>query len=269
MRRYMDKIFDDIESLLRPQGDADEAAPAVEPVIGVDEPSPEALDPSPLDVATLGELIAERFPRDEPGDSPSLAALVEQLAALDVTTVGHLKAALSNLEEGQVARLMDYPTETTRIRKLEDELLAVFLDRYIEAAPDADRQQLLRLRLRRVRGRFTIYSLEGPGGTQRPVAAARAVRNLVEFVAALEGIAATTISGVISANQSDIAPGWFPREVRTSEGPVYVATNLSRSYAESLMRQLVSRVPGSRMRVKRAGDLLFEAPPGTSLVDSA
>ncbi|MEH1056884.1 hypothetical protein V6U89_16970 [Micromonospora sp. CPCC 206171] len=268
MRRYMDKIFDEIEELLRPQ-DAGEVAPAGEPVIGVDEPSPEALNPTPLDLATLGELIADRFPRDEPGDPPSLAVLVDQLAALDVTTIGQLEAALSNLEEGQVARLMDYPTETTRIRKLDDELLAVFRDRYVGAAKDADRQQLLRLRLRRVRGRFTIYSLEGPKGTRRPVAAARAVRDLVKFVAEREGIAATIINGAVGANQNDVTPGYFPREVQTSAGPVYVATNLSRSHAESLMDKLVARVPGSGLRVKRAGDLLFEAPPGISAADSA
>jgi hypothetical protein len=87
--------------------------------------------------------------------------LVEQLATLDVTTVGELEAALSSLDEGQVARLMDYPTETTGTRKLHDELLAVFLDRYVGAARDADRQQPLRLRLRRVRGRFTITPWKG------------------------------------------------------------------------------------------------------------
>ncbi|MEV1320060.1 hypothetical protein AB0J14_28740 [Micromonospora arborensis] len=268
MRRYMDKIFDEIEEFLRPQ-DTGDVAPAGEPVIGVDEPSPEALNPTPLDPGTLGELIAHRFPGDEPGDPPSLNVLIDQLAVLDVTTIGQLEAALSNLVEGQVARLMDYPTETTRVRKLDDELLAVFLDRYVEAAGDAERRQLLRLRLRRVRGRFTIYSLDGPDGTRRPVAAARAVRDLVEFVAEREGIAATLISGAVGANKGDVTPGYFPREVQTSAGPVYVATNLSRAYAESLMRELVSRVPGSGLRVKRAGDLLSEAPPGLSTADSA
>ncbi|MEU2167944.1 hypothetical protein ACH47V_25585 [Micromonospora chersina] len=268
MRRYMDKIFDEIEELLRPQ-DADEVAPAGEPVIGLDEPSPEALNPTPLNLETLGKLIAERFPSDEPGDPRSLALLVDQMSVLDVSTIGQLEAALSNLEAGQVARLMDYPTETTRARKLDDELLAIFLDRYVEAAEDADRRQLLRLRLRRVRGRFTIYSLEGPNGTRRPVAAARAVRDLVEFVAEREGIPATLISGAVGADQNDVTPGYFPKKVQTSAGPVYVATNLSRSHAESLMGKLVSRVPGSGLRVKRAGDLLFEAPPGTSATDSA
>ncbi len=186
-----------------------------------------------------------------------------------MTTVGQLKAALSNLEEGQVARLMDYPTETTRVRKLDDELLAVFRDRYVDAAGDAARQQLLRLRLRRVHGRFTIYSLEEPNRSRRPVAAARAVRDLVEFVAEHAGIPATTINGAVGASQSDVTPGYFPKKVLTSAGPVYVATNLTRAHAENLMRELVSRVPGSGLRVKRAGDPLCEAPPGISAADSA
>jgi ppGpp synthetase/RelA/SpoT-type nucleotidyltranferase len=268
MRRYMDEIFDRIEELLRPQ-DVGDAAPTDEPVIRVGEPSPEALDPTPLDVNTLRDLIAERFPSDEPGDLPSLVVLVEQLAALGVTTIGQLEAALSNLDEGQIARLMDYPTDTTRVRKLDDELLAVFLDRYVEAAEETDRRQLLRLRLRRVRGRFAIYSLERLDGTQRPVAAARAVRDLVKLVAEREGIAATTIRGAVGTDQSDVTPGWFPKKVETSAGPAYVATNLSRSYAETLMCELVSRIPGSGVRVKRAGDLLFEAPPENSVADSA
>ncbi|MDO3685747.1 hypothetical protein [Micromonospora sp. C28ISP2-4] len=267
MRRYMDKIFDEIEEFLRPQ-DASDAAPAGEPVVGVDEPSPEALNPTPLTLGTLGEFIADRFPSDEPGDPQSLAVLIDQLTALDVTTIGQLQAALSDLDEGQVARLMDYPTETTVVRRLDDELLAVFRDRYVKATEDADRQQLLRLRLRRVRGRFTIYSLEEPGGTRRPVAAARAVRDLVKFVAEREGIAATIINGAVGANQNDVTPGYFPREVQTSSGPVYVATNLTRSHAESLMEKLVARAPGSSLRVKRAGDLLFEAPSGISEADS-
>jgi len=268
MRRYMDKIFDEIEELLRPQ-EASDLALADDPVIGVHESSPDPLNPTPLDLATLAELIADRFPNDEPGDLPSLAVLLEQLVALDLTTIGQLEAALSNLEEGQVARLMDYPTETTRVRKLDDELLAVFLDRYVEVAGDADQRQLLRLRLRRVRGRFTIYSLEEPNGTRRPVAAARAVRDLVKFVSEYAGIRSTIISGFVGANQTDVTPGYFPREVSTSAGPVYVATNLTRSHAEYLMRELVSRVPGSGLRVKRAGDLLCEAPPRTAAADSA
>jgi hypothetical protein len=91
----------------------------------------------------------------------------------------------------------------------------------------------------------------------------------VEFVAEREGIAATIISSAVGANRSDVTPGYFPKEVQTSAGPVYVATNLSRAYAESLMHELVSRVPGSGLRVKRAGDLLFEAPPRISAPDSA
>ncbi|MGI5238783.1 hypothetical protein [Dactylosporangium sp. CA-139066] len=75
MRRYMDEIFDKVEELLRPQEAGDDAPPD-ELVIGEDEPSPEAIDQTPLDLSTLSELIAVRFPRDEPGDLPSLAVLV-------------------------------------------------------------------------------------------------------------------------------------------------------------------------------------------------
>ncbi|GAA3397526.1 hypothetical protein [Cryptosporangium minutisporangium] len=256
MRRYMDEIFDKIEELIRPHG----AVPTDESVIDLDEPSPETLNSNPLDAAALGALIANRFPGDEPGDSLLQALILDQLSALEVTTIGQLEAALSDIEEGHVAKLMDYPTTTTGLRKLDDELLAIFRDRYVETAEGEDRQQLLRLRLRRVRGRFTIYSLEGLEETQRPVAAARAVRDLAKFVAEREGLAAATVTGAVGMSPDDITPGYFPKEVSTSAGSVYVATNLTRSYAEDLMRQLLSRVPGSGIRIRRAGDLLFETP---------
>jgi ppGpp synthetase/RelA/SpoT-type nucleotidyltranferase len=255
MRRYMDKIFDEIEELLRPQ----DVGPIGDPVQGIDEPSTQPFDPTPLSAETLNEFIANRFPNDEPGEASYLAALASQLSGLNIATVGQLDAALSVLEEGQVARLMDYPNKPNRIRKIDDELLHVFQDRYVDATDDLDRRRLLRLRLRRVRGRFTIYSLEGLDGTL-PVAAARAVRNLAKFVAERIGIERTTITGVIGANQSDVTPGWIPKEVETSVGSIYVATNLNRAHAEELMADLVSRVPGSGVQVRRAGDLLFPAP---------
>ncbi|MBU2666261.1 hypothetical protein KOI35_22420 [Actinoplanes bogorensis] len=259
MRRYMDKIFDEIEERLRPQA-AVEAGSADEPVLSEDEPPTEALDPTPIDADTLSAFIAARFPRDEPGDPWSIHELVDHLAALEVTTVGELEEVLANLDTGQVARLMDYPTETSGVRRLDDELLAVFLDRYVKAAAPG-RWSLLSLRLRRVRGQFTIYSLEDADGMRRPVAAARALRDVVRFVAAREGIAATIIDGAIATDRLHVPSGWAPKKVETSNGPVYVATNLTRASAESLMGQLVSRVPGSGLRIKRAGDLLFESPP--------
>ena len=260
MRRHMDLIFDEIEEFLHPQeiGDTHQADA---PVATVDEPAPEASNRTLLDIASLAELIADRFPANEPGDERSVGVLVEQLTVLGITAVGQLESALSALEEDEVTRLMDYPHAPTRVRMLDDELLYIFLDRYVEATDDVDRQQVLRLRLRRVRGRYTIYSLEGPAGAQRPVAAARLVRNLVKMIAERAGPEVVFVDGVISANQSDVSQGWMPREVKTSAGPVYVATNLNRNYAEQLMGELIKRIPGSGVRVMRAGDLIVEAPP--------
>ena len=93
----------------------------------------------------------------------------------------------------QVERLMDYPAKPTGARRLDDELLAVFTERYVDTAPEKSRRQLLWLRLGRVRGKFSICSLHDGHTEGRPVSAARAVRDLAHLVATTHGIRAAVV----------------------------------------------------------------------------
>lgn len=262
MRRVMDDLFGMIESRLitveAEELTSDNASEAGE---GSDEGFDEDSDPRELDPATLSELITQRFPNQELGDSATVSQLLSHLSELSVTTVGNLEAVLANVEAGHVARLMDYPSETSGVRRLDDELLASFTERYVEAATGEERKQFLRLRLRRVRGKFAIYSIDNNSSTsKRLITAAKAVRELASIVATSKGAAAASIDGAIASEKHELLPSTNARMVKTANGPVYVATNFTRSWAESVMCGLVERIPGSNLRVYRAGDLLVEAP---------
>ena len=262
MRRVMDDLFGMIEERLNTVAEGE----AVEPRLGeqddeLDEQSVEDSNPLALDQDTLGALIQSRFPDHELGDSSAIKELLEHLAVLDVLTIGKLEQDLANVAVGRVARLMSYPSETSGVRRLDDELLAIFTENYVETAVGEERKQFLRLRLRRVRGKFAIYSVDDrSSASRRLITAAKAVREVARVVANFEGIEAVNIDNAVATDEQRLLPSTNAVMVNTKYGPIFVATNFTRSWAESVMRELVSRTPGSSLRIYRAGDLLAEAP---------
>lgn len=266
MRHYMDELFGKIEARLiavDPAGASEQVS--AEP-LATEAPTVETEDDGSdddlrtLDGESLRELIATRFPAEEVGEHESTERLAQHLARLGLARIGELETALANVEEGQVARLMDYPRETSGARRLDDELLAIFQDRYVATAADDDREQFLRLRLRRVRGKFAIYSVDDGTGSSRLMTAASAVREIARLVASAENLEAASVPGAVSTNKSDLLPSTNPRIVRTVHGSIYVATSFTRAAAESIMGQLVERARVKPIRVFRAGDVLFGPP---------
>jgi len=261
MRRVMDDLFGSIEERLvttdqaQDLDDSDELVAVVE-----DERVVEDLDPRQLTEETLSELVASRFPGIDRGDHSAVRQLLEHIQALNIRSVGALEVALENVEQGQVARLMDYPGDTSGVRRLDDELLATFTEQYVEVEKAEDRKQFLRLRLRRVRGKFAIYAIEGATTPRRLMTAASAVRELTRIVADEYGLVAATVNDATTPDRSDLLPSSKPRTVKTNHGPMHVATNFTRAWAEEVMQTLVSRTPDSGIRVFRAGDVLFESP---------
>jgi len=115
--------------------------------------------------------------------------------------------------------------------------------------------------LRRVRGKFAIYSIDDGTRVTRPVAAADAVRQLVALVAGRYGPSAAVIDDAVALEAGVLMKSTHARVVKVGDVELYVATNLSRSWAEEIMRAPLDRAPGSGWRVIRAGDVLAEAPP--------
>lgn len=277
MRRVMDSLFSQIESKLNSIADpispqqiaewtapstkstaADDAAdlPGVQAEIEVTE---DGEDQTPLTVETLTELIRTRYPQSEVGERSEVEQLVRHLRLIDIDSIGGVEAALADVEPGRVARLMDYPKETVGSRRLDDELLASLTRRYVEADIEPERIQLLRVRLRRVGGKFAIYSVRTAGGSSPLMTAAGALRLLAAIVAGTRGPSFAEVDGVISADETALNPSAKAKIVRGRGQAVYVASNLTRAVAEETMSALVSRIPGSGVLILRGGDILLEA----------
>jgi len=258
MRRVMDNLFAQIEGVLISKDTEGEApAPVSAEEVGVES---EEVNETPISQTSLAEVVAVRHPGTERGEGRDYDVVLMQLDRLGITTVGQLDVALADLEPGYVAQLMDYPISTNGIRRLDDEILAAFSDKYVDAAADEKRKQLLELRLRRVRGKFAIYSVETGESSSPPMTAARTVRHLAAIVANTSGLEAAEVPGAISRVEGDLTASAHGRLVRTAAGPLNVASNLTRAWAEDIMRALVQNALPGEVRIMRAGDVFLQSP---------
>lgn len=257
LRRYLDQVFNEVDEFLLPTDVSSEQSKSIE------ESDAEILtedDGRELNADALIDLLKERYPGSEPGSSETIDEILQHLYVLDINTISGLEDMLARNDGNDVAGLMGYPTSVSGSRRLDDELLAALTHQYVEATSDDARKQLLRLRLRRVDGKFAIYVMEVDGRDQTaPITGARAVRELTRLVSAREGTEAVVMEGAIALSRDDLLKSTHPRVVKVAETPIYVATNLSRDSAESMMKELVSRLRNGSVRVLRAGDQI--APP--------
>lgn len=260
MRRVMDDLFNEIQDILYPSiaEEPSEEQPAdLSEDLGADDVEEDQGGGDACTADTLRDFSMQRHPDLKPGPTAYFEEIRLQLASLGINDIASLSKALSAIESDEIFHLMDYPKPPTCARRLDDELLAAFGFRYIEVATDAARVNILRLRLRRVRGKFAIYSIVEKGVATRPMPAARAVRDLASIVAREAGIDAATIPEATSRTRSGLTPSSHPRVVKTPEGDLYVATNLSRRWAERIMKDLVASVENYDVHILRAGDELI------------
>lgn len=264
LRKFMDQLFDNIERSLRPEESPrmDESVADGVQELATDETGGEKSQNSdPVTEATLASFIAARFSGKDIGSDSQIQEIAHQLRTLQCNTVGDVENALSaaDLDDGQVAKLMDYPIQPTGVRMLDDELLATFGEQYVSAANDPKREQLLQLRLRRLRGRFAIYTIETPEGRSRPITAAHAVRYTARYVADTVSPEDAQVNEAIALNRDTLNASLHARVVETKAGtPLYVATNLSRSWAERILKALARNVPDQKIKIQRAGDNLLD-----------
>lgn len=255
-RRYLDQIFNEIDEFLVPNASSVEEVEGLDDEIELSTLAESSGDP--LCVSNLTELLEELYPDDEVGSREGLDELLTQMSGLGITTVDALREAVSRVDRNEVESMMDYPTEVSAVRKLDDGLLALFAGRYVDSAPSEIRKQLLELRLRRVDGKFAIYVIDREGDEpSRPITAARAVRELTRIVAEATEPSVACIENAIAIEPGTLLPSTYPRTVAVNDTDIYVASNLSRSYAEELMAELVDRLPDLDVEVFRAGDKLL------------
>lgn len=111
----------------------------------------------PLDRFSLALLLANKFPLDHEASEKGIDFGLELAQLCGLKTLGALGAALEVVDSEQVLALMDVSVPVTRVRRLDDELLARFGESYIvltgTAGSQRNRAQQLEWRFDRLRGK--------------------------------------------------------------------------------------------------------------------
>lgn len=273
-RRALDETFVAIDRVLAnpsssTTADVEESTERVDVDVSEEPTAEEAAEPSetPVDPTSLRAYLADRFPDDEKATEKGMQFACDLVTACGLPSIEALSRALEAINGDQVRRLMDITTSVTRVRRLDDELLARFGESYIQntgtIGTARKRVQQLEWRYDRLRdkvavARYNTYEISGddcPDGLLGvPLSAARAVREMVRIIAEQNGYPAVHIRDAVSDSAEDLTPSTRPRQVTFSDGQsVWVATNLRRDASEALLDQLLQRAQGLDVNVSNSG----------------
>lgn len=226
-----------------------------------------AVPTDPVNRDSLGTFLAERFPDDEESSLQGLEFASELVQACDLKSIEALEMSLNEIDGKRVRTLMDLTTSVTRVRRLDDELLARFGENYIRRTGSLgnvkSREQQLEWRYDRLRGKvpFRKYSVYKLGGDDSPtelrgkhLPAARTVRELARVIAEAQGIDAVNIQGDISHTPEGFSVSARAKEIALPNGgTLWVATNRDRVASEQLLKQLLERADGLDLHVEKGG----------------
>ncbi|MCA2205964.1 GTP pyrophosphokinase [Nocardia rosealba] len=259
LRRYLDHTFDRIGKLLK-SAEPGSGPTAYQVTTDVEVSTGAAEDPSnegvPLEFESLRSFLAERYPGLADGSWEGLSALLDRLLSLGLTSIEKLRAVLESVDSDRVATLMEYRLSPSRVRRINDDLLAALGDEYVESAAGTPTYRNFRLRLPRVQGKFRIYRIIGAGPERegKVYTGAAVLRELVEIVAEREGTSAAELSGVVSTSVYGVGT----RAKQVFGGQLWVNANMDRPGIDRAILELLGRMNGSDIRVTRGGEFLRE-----------
>lgn len=262
-RRALDETFVAIDRILaRPTVDIESAhiETRVEP-----DPAPGEVASTALDAVTLSQFMKTRFPNDSDGSDKGVSFGIELARATGIDTVEALEAALEDVDSDQVRALMESGVSVTRVRRLDDELLAHFGQDYINKTQHAGygkhRALQLEWRYDRLRGktRYRTYLLLGEARPTEleagPYTAVGALREVARLLAHARGVDTVLTSGLI-ASEPNLPPGARAKKIALEgDAALWVASNLNREASEQLMLQLLDRARPVDLRIAR-GDVV-------------
>lgn len=231
---------------------------------------------TPVDSDALRQLLNDRYPEDVAASPAGLEFAHSIVRACGLDSIEALRNALSSVDGEQVRRLMATTVPVTQVRRLEDELLALYAEQYIHntSAIGSDRwvegrTEKLQWRFDRLRRKVHVYEVIGGDCPEElenvRMAATRAVREVVKIIADRRGPDSVIIEDAISLND-DLAESARPRRLELADGrAIWVATNLSREYSEELLQNLFEKASGIDIRVTKSGMDLADSTlkPGT------
>lgn len=269
-RRALDETFVAIDRILANPSPAaadewasDDAHDEQTPESGRSESDTQTL----LDADTLASFLSVRFPDDEMPTEHGVEFGVQLVGACALTSIEELQRELNAIDGDRVRLLMDTTIPVTRVRRLDDELLARFGASYIDWTAEIgiarNRRQQLEWRFDRVRnkvpaGGYKTYELAGADcptelqGVGLP--AARAVREVARLVAQRLGPPAARVENAVAETTQELPASARAKQLSVGGGQhLWVATNLGRRAAEQLLDELLHNATGLDLSVLNKG----------------
>lgn len=259
-RRALDETFIAIERVLsNPSSGSPEAVPSAEKEVD---------GRTPIAKAEMQKFLAERFPTDSNASPEGLEFACEIARASGLDSMEQLENALDEVDGEQVRKLMATTTRVTRVRRLDDELLALFGETYIDKTGKLGvgswaqvRSERLYSRLDRLRGKVQVYELFGRDLPRElrdiRMSAARVVREIARAMGDALGPDAVLVEGAIATAATDLPPSTRAREVRLRSGEsLWVATNLNRESSERIVAELFEKGSALDLEVEKSGETI-------------
>ncbi len=261
-RQEMDRRFERIEQVMTqaPIGQVDVAVGSLVPSTGID---------AAIGIGELQAWLDVRYPKSPMSTSAAYSWITEILARLGISTISAIDEQLDTVDSDHVAVLMAYKFPPSQVRRLDDDLLAAFGDTYLAANLDVqsdepNRIQILQWRLGRIRGKIRVYDLLGTDVPahlrQVDFSGAQAFRAVVETALTKLPLESVLIPGAVSEIDDLGSSARAVRRSFTNNIDLWLHNNLSRDFAESLIRQLFDMLPRSLdISLVKAGDVIDRA----------
>ena len=257
LRKYMDKTFEQIQNILQ-SSKTQEAPNAIDSNDDLEIQDSDSLE---IEIGSIKEFAESRYSNTLESNDKDFEYIVNQLKLLNINTINSLEFYLSDVDSNLVASYMEYYDTAPASRRLDDDILAALEEQYIQVEPTNDRQQILDLRLRKVRGKFAIYQYQiYDNQKSTPRTAARLIREIVRQLSPYVKISQLEIEDAIALDPGSFSKGANEVPVKTEQGPIYVRRNLSRSWSEGIMRTLISTADenGINLNIFRYGDKIIK-----------
>ncbi|MEP9391541.1 hypothetical protein ABLE94_04660 [Gordonia sp. VNK1] len=277
-REALDLAFDRINAIIKP---ATGVIAPVEPQSSaeVSDAEPDSVCVRPhesnttefeLNADEFYAVLEEHYPEFDDDTHDEISAALGRIGALHldgerfgferIRSVDDLRTILDLCAEDseRVTSLMDYQSAPSRIRRFDDDMLALVKDRYLQtAARDHVRGPVFELRLRRLRGKRSIYRIDGPeDAPTTELTGAATLRALVNLVIERGELNSANIDAVVSDDPDEQFRGRYV-VVETSHGSVNVNSNMNREWIDSCIRELIvrwRRLTDEEIDVTRGGD---------------
>lgn len=267
VRESLDEKFEAIEQILfnsrssveSSSGSAKDNSRISARVSVLDSQLPTQTRQSEVTRDTLITILQMKYPESVLPTASELDEQIDILKAMDLTDVRTLENALDSVDSEDVQRLMGYRSDPGALRRLEDDLLARFGDEYVSTVGLTSQMQFnLQGRLRRIRGKLLIYSVDNiPRLKGQFFTTSQLFRELSkETSRSLTGTMNAGVEGLSSNKKSGLDAATRPRRMKVPYGHLWFATNRSRGALERGSITLAKKLPG-HVILRRAGDVFY------------